>query len=171
MLYKKLLISTLLSSLVACGGGEEDASIEDHPATSSFSDATKPKKIQSKPCSNYNIKFYEGDERDFNQTVIRLGQSKSDAQIKINGHKIAVLGFEGQAEEYINYSVYRGIAYDTVNERGGTTLSTKTETQIIVCFRRNAIAVKQLIEKVRARGELSKAQYFTKQWLWKVAEK
>lgn len=168
---KKLLLLFAVLGLAACGGGDDSPEDDKHPATGSFSDATKPKKIQSKPCSNYNLKFYEGDQREFNETVIRLGESKSDAQVEINGHKVAVLGFEGQAEEYINYSVYRGVAYDKITEASGSTLSTKTETQIIVCFRKSAIAVKQLVEKVRARGQLSKAQYFTKQWLWTVDEK
>lgn len=166
---KKLLIVFAVLGLSACGG--ETESTDEHPATGSFNDATKPKKIQSKPCSNYNLKFYEGDERDFNESVIRLGETKSDAQISINGHDILVLGFDGQAEEYINYSVYRGVSFDKQTEKSGSTLETRTETQIIVCFRRDAIAVKQLVEKVRARGQLSKAQYFTKQWLWRVEEK
>lgn len=169
---KKLLLVFAVLGLTACGGDQsEKESSDEHPATGSFNDATKPKKIQSKPCSNYNLKFYEGDERNFNENIVRLGDSKSDAQIEINGHKVAILGFEGQAEEYINYSVYRGVSYDKITEESGSTLSTKTEMQIIVCFRRKVIAVKQLVEKVRARGQLSKAQYFTKQWLWRVVEK
>lgn len=167
---KTLLLAFTVFGLTACGS-DENADSDKHPATGSFNDSTKPKKIQSKPCSKYNLKFYEGDERDFNESIIRLGDSKSDAQVEINGHKVAVLGFEGQAEEYINYSVYRGISYNKITEPSGSTLTTKTETQIIVCFRKEAIAVKQVVEKVRARGQLSKAQYFTKQWLWRVEEK
>ena len=165
---KPLLLSVFLGALVGCSDeGEGEVKVDEHPATSSFSESTKPKKISSKPCSDYNLKFYEGDEREFDQTTIRLGDSRSDAEVEINGRKLAILGFEGQAEEYINYSVYRGNLYSK-EDQNGTTLSTRVETQITVCFRKDVIAVKQLTEKIRARGDLSKVQYFNKQWIWKV---
>lgn len=165
MMYKYLPIILILAG---CGGGEE--TIDEHPATGSFDESTKPKKIQSRPCSKYNLKFYEGDERDFSKNLIRLGDSKSDATVTINDKDITILGFEGQAEEYINYSIYRGTEYKKETEHSGSTLSTTTQTQITVCFRRDVIAVKQIIEKVRARGDLSKAQYLTKQWLWRIEQ-
>jgi len=168
MMYKYITTITLALALSACGGEDESNTEDKHPATGSFNEVTKPKKIQSKPCSNYNLKFYEGDERDFDQSIIRLGESRSDAIVEINKKKLTILGFDGQAEEYINYSVYRGTTYTKETERSGSTISTKTETQIIICFRKDAIAVKQLVEKVRARGDLSKAQYFTKQWIWRL---
>ena len=170
-MYKYPFLLVLSLTLAACGDDSGEKSSDEHPATGSFDETTKPKKIASKPCSKYNLKFYEGDEREFDKTVIRLGNSISDANFNINGHQVSVLGFEGQAEEYINYSIYRGIKNKRETEASGSTMSTKTETEITVCFRRNVIAVKQEVEKVRARGDLSKAQYFTKQWLWVVDEK
>lgn len=168
----KLLLPGMIAGLmvgVLAGCSEEQ--VEDkHPSTSTFADTTKPKKIQSKPCSKYNLKFYEGDVREFTAGSIRLGSDNSDAMVEINDKKIEITGFRGQAEEYINYSMYRGFKFHEKEDSSGATVSTKTETQIIVCFRKKAIAVKQLIENVRARGSLSKASYLTKQWLWKVEE-
>ena len=171
MLKKSLLSALVVGVLSGCSGEQSTANdVDEHPATGSFNDSTKPKKIASKPCSKYNLKFYEGDERDFKQGLIRLGSDRSDAKVEINGRKVAILGFRGQAEEYINYSMYRGISNDKKIEKNGSTLSIITETQIIICFRKNVIAVKQLIENVRARGALSKSQHLTKQWIWKVGE-
>ncbi len=175
MLKKSLLSALVVGVLSGCSGeseGEQPAAekVDDHPATSSFNESTKPKKIASKPCSKYNLKFYEGDEREFNKNLIRLGQDRSDAKIEINGRQVAILGFRGQAEEYINYSMYRGISHDKKIEKNGASLSVITETQIIICFRKNVIAVKQLIENVRARGALTKSQSLTKQWIWTVEE-
>lgn len=168
-MYKYFFLLALTSSLLACGS--EDGSIDKHPATGSFNETTKPKKIASKPCSKYNLKFYQGDQREFNSKAILLGSSRSDAELTINGHNITVLGFEGQAEEYINYSIYRGVKHKKEKETSGSTLATKTETQITVCFRKKVIAVKEMVEQVRARGDFSKAQYYTKQWLWIISEK
>jgi hypothetical protein len=171
MYVKSLLSVALIATLYGCSDGSDtEAQTDKHPAKSSFKEVTAPKKIQSKPCSKYNLKFYEGDVREFDQSIIRLGTNKSDASVEIAGRQIAILGFEGQAEEYINYSMYRGIKHTRSEDSSGASLSTKTETQIIICFRKNVIAVKQLIENVRARGNLSKAQYLTKQWTWKLEE-
>jgi hypothetical protein len=173
MFYKSLLSVALIVSLSSCSQGDpssqgDSSSVDKHPAKSTFNESTAPKKIASKPCSKYNLKFYEGDIREFDQRIIRLGMTKSDANIQINGKSVAILGFEGQSEEYINYSLYRGISYKKSKDISGAILSTKTETQIIICFRKDIIAVKQLIENVRARGSLTKAQYMTKQWTWQV---
>jgi hypothetical protein len=170
MKFKLLTAGLIVGVLVGCSGEEEGKGDDKHPSTNTFGDITTPKKIQSKPCSKYNLKFYEGDVRDFNANSIRLGSAASDAMVAINGKDIEILGFRGQAEEYINYSLYRGFKYHEKEDASGAIVSTKTETQIIVCFRKKAIAVKQLIENIRARGELSKASYLTKQWLWKVEE-
>lgn len=164
-----LFLIVLIGTLLGCS--DEKGKVDKHPARGSFDESTQPKKIASKPCSKYNLKFYEGDIRQFDESMIRLGTAKSDAEIEINGHKITILGFEGQAEEYINYSLYRGVSHSKKDEVTGSILMTKTETQIIICFRKDAIAVRQLVENVRARGDLEKTQYFTKQWLWKIAEK
>ncbi len=158
-----------LSCIVVVGCSESDEP-DKYPAKKNLKEVMQPKKIKSKPCSKYNLKFYEGDVRDFGDSIIRLGDAKSDARVTINGREIAILGFEGQAEEYINYSVYRGSRHTKREESSGSTLATRTETQIIVCFKKKAIAVKQLVEKVRSRGDLSKAQYFEKQWLWQISE-
>lgn len=168
---KNVIFGATMALLAGCSGGDEadgEVKVDEHPAQSTFSETLKPKKIQSKPCSDYNLKFYEGDERKFSDTTIRLGRSRSDAKVEINGRPVVILGFEGQAEEYINYSIYRGMDYKETQDGSGARLMTKTETQVIVCFRKDVIAVKQLIENVRARGELSKASYLTKQWLWEV---
>ncbi|MFT4926273.1 MAG: hypothetical protein ACI8WB_002371 [Phenylobacterium sp.] len=165
MMIKPLILGLAFSVLAGCSSEDDQAQ---HPSTSSFEEATSPKKIQSKPCSRYNLKFYGGDVREFTAQSIDLGDAVSDAVIEINDRKIKITGFEGQAEEYINYSMYRGMKYKETKDGTGAMTSTKTETQIIVCFRKDAIAVKQLIENVRARGELSKASYLTKQWLWEL---
>lgn len=166
MMVKLLMSGLMVGVLLGCS--TEEAETAKHPSTSTFSEATSPKKIQSKPCSRYNLKFYQGDVREFKAKSINLGNAKSDAVIEVNGRKIQIFGFEGQAEEYINYSMYRGFQYREKKDISGATTSTKTETQIIVCFRKDAILVKQLIENIRARGELSKANYLTKQWFWEV---
>jgi hypothetical protein len=171
MLEKTLLSALVVGVLSGCSGESDQQAgekVDEHPATGSFNDSTKPKKIASKPCSNYNLKFYEGDEREFNEDLIRLGSDRSDAKIEINGRQVVILGFRGQAEEYINYSMYRGIKHDKKIEKNGSTLSVITETQIIICFRKKVIAVKQLVENVRARGALTKSQSLTKQWIWTV---
>ena len=168
MKVKALMLSSVVSLVLAACSAEVKE--DNHPSTSTFSETTTPKKIQSKPCSRYNLKFYEGDVREFKAKSIKLGDVTSDATVEVNDRKIVITGFEGQAEEYINYSLYRGFKYRERKDATGAITSTKTETQIIVCFRKNAIAVKQLIENVRARGELSKANYLTKQWLWEVEE-
>ncbi|MCJ8269773.1 MAG: hypothetical protein MJK04_10270 [Psychrosphaera sp.] len=174
IMLKKSLLSALVVGVLAGCSGESDQSttekVDEHPATGSFNESTKPKKIASKPCSNYNLKFYEGDERVFKAGLIRLGSDRSDAKVEINGRKVAILGFRGQAEEYINYSMYRGISHDKKIEKSGSTVTTTTETQIIICFRKKVIAVKQLIENVRARGALTKSKHLTKQWIWKVED-
>ena len=164
---RAVLLALGIALSVGCSESDEP---DKHPAKKTLKEVLAPKKVQSKPCSNYNLKFYEGDVREFSEEVIRLGDDKSDARVTVGDRKIAILGFEGQAEEYINYSVYRGNRYTQREEASGSTLSTRTETQIIVCFKKGVIAVKQLVEKVRSRGDLSKAQYFEKQWLWRVDE-
>ncbi|MFT5161883.1 MAG: hypothetical protein ACI9FJ_000450 [Alteromonadaceae bacterium] len=167
MLYKSLIFGLVVGALAGCAE-EETAVVDKHPATGSFEDATSPKKIRSKPCSRYNLKFYEGDVRDFKANFIKLGNATSDATVEVNERKIEIIGFVGQAEEYINYSFYRGTQFREKEDATGAIVSTKTETQIIVCFRKQSIAVKQLIENVRARGEFTKASYLTKQWIWNV---
>lgn len=162
---RAVLLALGVSLVMGCSESNEP---DKHPAKKNLKEILQPKKIKSKPCSKYNLKFYEGDVREFGESVIRLGDDKSDARVEVNDRKIAILGFEGQAEEYINYSVYRGNRYTKREEANGSLLSTRTETQIIVCFKKDVIAVKQLVEKVRSRGDLSKAQYFEKQWLWRI---
>jgi hypothetical protein len=164
-MQKSLLLGLTLGLIVSCS---DENKADKHPAKSSFDDSTAPKKIASKPCSNYNLKFYEGDDRDFEDSIIHLGDSKSDAQVEVNDKNITILGFEGQAEEYINYSMYRGTKNTMQEHSNGSTLSTNIEMQIIICFRKNVIAVKQMIENVRARGEFSKSNYLTKQWIWRL---
>jgi hypothetical protein len=164
---KVVLLASCAGLLAGCSESSEP---DKHPAKKNLTEVMKPKKIKSKPCSKYNLKFYEGDVREFAEGIIRLGDDKSDARVKVGENEIAILGFEGQAEEYINYSIYRGNRYTEREEAAGSMLRTRTETQIIVCFKKSAIAVTQLVEKVRSRGELSKTQYFEKQWLWKLPE-
>lgn len=169
-----VILAMGLGVLTGCSDDQEgvqQAQVADNtPARGSFEEVLKPKKVQSKPCSKYQLKFYEGDVREFSDDVVRLGDAPSDARIEINKRPVAVLGFEGQAEEYINYSIYRGNRYTNRKESNGAMLATRTETQIIVCFKKDVIAVKQLVERVRSRGDLSKTQYFEKQWLWQVPE-
>ena len=164
MINRKLFaVFITCSALLGCSG-------EQSPVASATDPASKPKakKIKSRPCSDYNLKFYQGDEREFAQTSIRIGAGRSDAKVRVDDRDIVILGFDGHAEEYVNYSVYRGFEVTTEQDHTGAQLKKRVDTQLIVCFRKNAIAVWQLTESTRSRGQLSKSKKFERQWLWHV---